>query len=91
MDELLIKEEIMWKQRSCLDKMKWRDRNTKKIIGRPLGELRRTISATRRSDGCLTNDLEELKVSQTRFSNICILVTLMLILLLLLDCETARQ
>ena len=32
MDELLLKEEIMWKQRSCLDKMRWGDRNTKKTM-----------------------------------------------------------
>ena len=61
MDGLLIKEEIMWKQRSCLDKMKWRIGIQFFFIERPLRELRRTISAIRRSNGSLTNDLEEIK------------------------------
>ena len=62
MDELLIREEILWKQRSRLDKIKGGDRNTKyfqrKASQRAIFFL---FWALRKDDGCLTENLEEMK------------------------------
>ena len=55
MDELLLKEEIMWKQRSCLNKMKWGDRNTKKFHRKATWRAKKNnISAIKRRDGSLS-------------------------------------
>ena len=69
---LLIKEEIMWKQRSCLDKMKWGDRNTKFFHRKANWRAKKNnISAIRRSDGSLSHDMDEIKrITNYFFKNI---------------------
>ena len=72
MDELLIKEEIMWKQRSCLDKMKWGDRNTKFFQQKATWRAKKNnISALKRSDGSLSHDVDEMKgITNSFFMNL---------------------
>ena len=76
MDELLIKEEIMWKQRSCLDKMKWGDRNTKFFQRKATWRAKNNnISALKRIDGSLSHDVDEIKGITNSFLRISTLVT----------------
>ena len=81
MDELLLKEEIMWKQRSCIDKIKWGDCNTKFFHRKALWRAKKNnISSLKRSDGSLMDNMEEIKgITNAFFSNF-ILVRLVLIL-----------
>ena len=52
MDKLLLKEEIMWKQRPRMDKMKWGDHNTKFFHRKASWRAKKNnISALRKSDG----------------------------------------
>ena len=62
MDELLIKEEMLWKQRSRLDKIRGGDRNTNYFQRKASWRSKKNhISALRKEDGCLTENLEEMK------------------------------
>ena len=72
MDELLLKDEIMWKQRSCLNKMKWGDRNTKKFHRKATWRAKKNnISAIKRRDGSLSQDMDEIKgITNDFFKNL---------------------
>lgn len=62
MDELLIKEEIMWKQRSCFNKIIFGDRNTNFFETKASWRAKKyNITVLKRSDGSLTENMEEIK------------------------------
>ena len=89
MDELLIKEEIMWKQRSCLDKMRWGDRNTKFFRSKATWRAKKNnISRLRRNGGTVTENVEEIHEITNSFLSICTPVMVLLILLLLFRLST---
>ena len=61
MDELLYKEEILWKQRSWIDKIKWGDRNTKFFQSKASRRSKKNnISRLRRNDGTVTKNVDEI-------------------------------
>ena len=82
MDELLIKEEIMWKQRSCLDKMKWGDRNTKFFRSKATWRAKKNnISSLRRNDGTVTENVVEIHNITNSFLSVYTHLMVQLILL----------
>ena len=58
MDELLFKEEMLWKQRSRIDKIRWGDRNTKFFRDKATWRAKKFfISSLERNDGTATEDV----------------------------------
>ena len=68
MDELLYKEEILWKQRSRIDKIKWGGRNTKFFHSKATWRAKKNnISSLRRDDGTITENVEEIHAITNSF------------------------
>src|SRR4051812_48988957 len=62
MDEILLKEEILWKKRSWLDKMRGGDRNTNYFRRKASWRAKKNhVSSLRKEDDCLTENMEEMK------------------------------
>lgn len=62
MDELLLKEEILWKQRSRLDTMKEGDQHMDYFKRKAFWKAKKNnILAIKRIDGPLTKNMEEIK------------------------------
>ena len=82
MDELLYKEEILWKQRSWIDKIKWGDRNTKFFRSKATWRAKKNnISSLRRNDGSVTENVAEIHNITNSFLSIYTHVMVRLILL----------
>ena len=61
MDELLLKEEVMWNERSCIEKMILGDRNMKFFQRKASWRAKKNnISAIKRSGGSITENVDEI-------------------------------